>query len=762
MPDYDFHTISPVDFEELTRDLLQARDGFVFQSFKVGRDRGIDLRYSRDGENRIVQCKHYRKSGYAALLRDIRSEAPKIGRMSPAPTRYFLSTSVELSDANKEELAAVLGLSWTEDIIGSNDLNNLLGIYPGVERAHYKLWLSSVAVLQRVLHSAEATQSDFEFKRIRRNLPRFVQSAAYSQAADLLFRNRILILSGMPGVGKSTIAEFLIYEKFADGFEPIIARNSFQEARALYKEGIRQIYYYDDFLGATFLGEGGSAFVRNEDRTITDFLSLIADDEDKLVILTTREHILSEALEESERLRHSAIYDFRYVVEVGAYTADQRARILYNHAYFNKLPHSYVDQLLAQDFYLTISEHEKFSPRVIEWLTTPRRIRDVEPNCYQSFALYLLDDPTEIWQFAYDRQISQAARSVLLALHSLNGRAAHADLTKAFEILHEERARRYRLTSAPQDFLSALRVLSGSFITIHHDVVQFIDPSIRDLMNSVLYDVPENCLDIIRGAFSMIQVQAVWALAETREGKHIQARIETELPTLVAGLQRALAASTQVERDRYSGTSSPSVEEQLLLILELASLGKNQSLDKLIAPAVERVINIWQDLKPDVGRSAEAISFLEGRHFAGEPEFATLRRRLISGLVRQDQYLLEPSDVVRVLQLTANEAKETTDLEALRLTASRWAPTMGERLQGCSSAYELKRLGSDLRAVSEALGIDLRGPIQAVDIELEMYVEPDKPEPSYPSQHRRESWSMRVERLAARQLFDSLRHRENE
>lgn len=71
MPDYDFHTISPVDFEELTRDLLQARDGIVFQSFKTGRDGGLDLRFASDNENRIVQCKHFRKSGYNSLLREV-------------------------------------------------------------------------------------------------------------------------------------------------------------------------------------------------------------------------------------------------------------------------------------------------------------------------------------------------------------------------------------------------------------------------------------------------------------------------------------------------------------------------------------------------------------------------------------------------------------------------------------------------------------------------------------------------------------------
>lgn len=51
MPEYDFHQLSPYDLEILARDLLQAHWGVRLESFKTGRDRGIDLRYApgRDG-----------------------------------------------------------------------------------------------------------------------------------------------------------------------------------------------------------------------------------------------------------------------------------------------------------------------------------------------------------------------------------------------------------------------------------------------------------------------------------------------------------------------------------------------------------------------------------------------------------------------------------------------------------------------------------------------------------------------------------------
>ncbi len=46
MPDYDFHQLSSYDLEILTRDLLQAHWGVTIESFKIGKDGGIDLRYA--------------------------------------------------------------------------------------------------------------------------------------------------------------------------------------------------------------------------------------------------------------------------------------------------------------------------------------------------------------------------------------------------------------------------------------------------------------------------------------------------------------------------------------------------------------------------------------------------------------------------------------------------------------------------------------------------------------------------------------------
>jgi hypothetical protein len=86
MPDYDFHQLSAYDLEILARDLLQAHWGITLESFKTGKDDGIDLRYATGGDKTIVQVKHLAKTGLAGLLRQLKAEVAKVSDYNRAAT----------------------------------------------------------------------------------------------------------------------------------------------------------------------------------------------------------------------------------------------------------------------------------------------------------------------------------------------------------------------------------------------------------------------------------------------------------------------------------------------------------------------------------------------------------------------------------------------------------------------------------------------------------------------------------------------------
>jgi hypothetical protein len=153
---HDFSSLSPSEFEDLTRDLLGRELGVRFEAFTDGPDDGMDGRHAAAKGDVILQAKHYYRSGFSKLKTAMKQERGTIDALSSK--RYLLATSVALTPANKAAVAAEIGpaLNGSGDIFGLEDLNGLLRKFPVVESAHPKLWQQSGAVLKTLITDAVA------------------------------------------------------------------------------------------------------------------------------------------------------------------------------------------------------------------------------------------------------------------------------------------------------------------------------------------------------------------------------------------------------------------------------------------------------------------------------------------------------------------------------------------------------------------------------------------------------------------------------
>src|ERR1700675_1184465 len=208
MPDYDFRLLSSYDFELLARDLLKEELKVRVESFSKGRDGGIDFRFRSARGALVVQCKHY--EDYGELQRVLkRDEAAKVRRLKPS--RYILVVSTPVTPHRKEKLAALFApyCRGTEDIIGREDLNNLLALHPSVEQKNLKLWLTSEPVLTRFLQAGIWGDAELTLQRIRRRTSRYVPNPSLDRAKQILDDHHYCIIAGIPGIGKTTLAEIL-------------------------------------------------------------------------------------------------------------------------------------------------------------------------------------------------------------------------------------------------------------------------------------------------------------------------------------------------------------------------------------------------------------------------------------------------------------------------------------------------------------------------------------------------------------------------
>ncbi|PZP47843.1 MAG: hypothetical protein DI601_02190 [Azospirillum brasilense] len=639
---YDLSRLSPIDFETLARDLLQAEWGQRLEVFKAGRDQGIDLRYSRpQGTTTIIQCKHYAASTLAALRRDlVKTELPKIKAL--APGRYVLFTSVPLSPGNKRDIRSDLHPYVLDDmdIIGADDIKNLLALHPQVETNTPKLWLTSTPVMERVFHAAERLQTQLEVDRIYRKLSLYVQNAAYGRALGILENEGSVIISGVPGIGKTTLADMLLLAHLEKGFEPVVIRSDMSEARKFFSSGRKQIFYFDDFLGQTMLGPRSDLVGRRQDEAILEFVELAGRTPNTRFVLTTREHLLKQAMQASERFgrEDSLLKLLRCVLEVGDYPLLERGRILFNHIYFGDLRQEDKDELLADEFYLEVLQHRNFNPRLIEWMSQFRNIRHSAVGGYRATVTAVLNQPALIWQPAFEHQISQAGRAILLSLYSLGGSTSLSYLEEVWEPLHRHRSTRYNFTSSAEDWLKGLAELEGGFLSFVDSRVTFVNPSVRDFFDETLCSHPEHARDLLAAAGRFRTVVGVWRLADGDRGGRLLSFLISHPEALEKAVERTWALVAKADHDGPGLTNADLLmrmtwERKFLEVVRMASGVSSPRLREIAQQVLPLAAERWVNAYPDYEAMLAALDVMEASASFWSPFVGALRARLIQQIV---------------------------------------------------------------------------------------------------------------------------------
>lgn len=481
---YDFRTLSPTDFEDLTIDLLSAELGLQLESFSPGPDGGIDGRHCAPGGDVIIQAKHYVNSSFASLKSKMKLAVQAVSTLNPS--RYILATSAPLTPLRKRELAEILKPfgTTTSDIYGTVELNRILRNNREIEKTHIKLWLSSTAVLEKILQSSTHSKTLVTQNSILRKLKIFVPNRSFNEAGKILEESHVLIISGAPGVGKTTLAEMLVHLYVANKYQ-LSTIEELESAHGIIDDTKDQIFYFDDFLGKVKLSEDA---LRHKDSQMTKFIQRVQDAPKARFILTTREYILQQARDTSEYYSDSKFEVLKYVLDVGKYTRKIRTQILYNHLLHTNLSVEHIQSLVNDMNMVRIIDHENFNPRLIEWMTDDTYTKDVTPKKYPSEFIDLLDHPERLWSRAFERQITTASQHLLITLFFLDGYESIAILRRTYEDVNRVLSERTNNRIGLKDFEVSLREIEGSFIVIEGGQVSYINPSVSDFLSSYLRD----------------------------------------------------------------------------------------------------------------------------------------------------------------------------------------------------------------------------------------------------------------------------------
>ena len=497
MPNYDFHNIfSPIEFEQFVRDVIEERESKSFEAFREGKDGGVDLRnIDSDGFKTIVQIKRY-KDSYSQLKRAlINHELPNVKK--EMPDRYILVTSIEYTKKEKDEIHDLFDgfIKSHADIIGKDDLNKLLGIekYKWIEKKHFKLWLSSsqvlINLLEEKIYQEELNQSQFELLEIldKKNIRLFVQNDSYIEALNILSNLNYVMVTGVPGIGKTTLARKLVLNYLNENshYQFINIYSSISEGIRLFDERKFQVFLFDDFWGDVF----EKKWQINEDKKFLKFLERVRNSPNKKLILTSRDYVLEQGAKRYDTFSKTVNFA-KCTIDQSKFSKQIKADILYNHIYWSNLSQNILNTFILGKGYKRILAHENYSPRFIEMYIKSFEDSEQDYGVFINGFLAFLNDPFSYWEEVFLKQ-SEQSQLILLLIFISNTPISKSYLFKTFKVL-VNKCSNYGFECKISEYENSLKEIEKTFIAISKSPfhqrsekefsIDFQNPSIKDFL----------------------------------------------------------------------------------------------------------------------------------------------------------------------------------------------------------------------------------------------------------------------------------------
>tara|TARA_R110002050_G_scaffold287402_1_gene438592 strand:- start:655 stop:2949 length:2295 start_codon:yes stop_codon:yes gene_type:complete len=413
--EFDFSKLNDREFEALGASIIEKILTKKVETFKSGRDGGVDGRFWIGKKNKegILQCKHYVETPYKTLISKLKSEEVfKVKKLKPS--KYFFITSKKLSRLNKQEIKTIFHpyIKREDDIYGNEDLNNFLSKKENqnIVEQNYKLWVTSASTLDLIYNNAIKGRSESTVREIQENSNKYAITENHSKGLKILETNNVIIMTGEPGIGKTTLADNLALYYIAKGYEFCDIEESISEAESIFREKEKKkvLFYCDDFLGSNLY----DAISNKRDSHIVKFINRICKDDSKKFILTSRTNILNKAYSLSHKFQNGKIRDNEFLLKVESLTNIDKAQILYNHIYHSNLNKDYLDKIYFDKRYLEIIKHQNFNPRIIEFVTDNIRVGNLSPDNYWKYIIKNLDEPEEIWGDYFQNQTDDCIRAL--------------------------------------------------------------------------------------------------------------------------------------------------------------------------------------------------------------------------------------------------------------------------------------------------------------------------------------------------------------
>ncbi|MCK9217202.1 MAG: hypothetical protein M0P77_04690 [Firmicutes bacterium] len=510
---FDLSNLNDYEFEILCRDIMSEILSMKLYTFPRGIDGGIDICDKNEPHKIVIQVKHYVNSSYSQLKSSLKNEIPKVKKINPK--KYYVCTSKSLTLKNRKEILNLFS-GYMRDIsfiLDGNIINTFLERPESKDIIfkNYKLWLSATNVLNIINNQNVFIDCAELMIDIQNKVNIFVETNAYNVALDRLSKDNVIIITGAPGVGKSTISKMVLLYYISKGYDVrYVTNNDIVDIKKTISQDLnkKEVIFFDDFLGQHYMNLKDS--LPNE---LKSLISFIEKSKHKKVIMNSRITILNEAIRKSISLKEfiENHENNKYLLDLKEMSKYEKAKILYNHLYFCGLPKEHFTCIKKNKNYFKIIEHKNYNPRIIEYVTSKYNYDQINANNYMDYIMNKLTNPEDVWDDEFRNRIESEDRILMNTLYSLtNGMINSHILEEAFNnriicgITRDTSINQYKNVMCRLTSSLLKRIENEGDINI-----SVINPSVNDyLRESIANNIPEQ-IKIINNAVYFEQILKV-------------------------------------------------------------------------------------------------------------------------------------------------------------------------------------------------------------------------------------------------------------
>jgi hypothetical protein len=269
-----------------------------------------------------------------------------------------------------------------------------------------------------------------------------------------------------------------------------------------------------------------------------------------------------------------------------------------------------------------------------------------------------------------------------------------------------------------------------------------VDPSVLDLMNTVVREVPENAVDIIVGAASVDQIEHVWSFSKSKEGGPVASALAQHVNRLARSVAQRMLDGRRIDLGNgavaYRGAT---FERRLTIVIDMADRLPDRAFSDLVEPLFDRMLEEWLSESLEINDAADVLRALDRTRSLPADEVTKRKEAVRSALLAEARGGCRSDELREIISVLSSSGKaDDSVIAAIRTAFEEYRKLyFSDELQACRSHGQFDGLIEDLDLFKDELGVEVATLLERVE---EAKAEFEEHEDAY-ADHMQDEWKER-------------------